>query len=133
MSTISIARNHSFTHKKAREVAEKIAKDLQKRFALDFAWKGDEVEFRRPGCSGRLLVGQNRFDLDVNLNFLLTPLRPAIEREIVAQFDELVEPGEAELQVDAKRANTSLGAKAPAKNAHAPAGMVAKKTSRPKG
>ena len=69
----------------------------------------------------------------MKLNFLLTPLRPAIEREIVAQFDELVEPGEAELEVDPKRANPPPGAKAPAKKAHAPAGKVAKKTSRAKG
>jgi putative polyhydroxyalkanoate system protein len=96
MSTISIARKHAFTHKKAREVAEKIAQDLQKRFALDYAWKGDEVEFRRPGCSGRLAVEQDRFALDVNLNFLLTPLRPAIEREIVAQLDQLVGSGKAD-------------------------------------
>ena len=32
MATISIARKHALTHKKAKEVAEKIAKDLQKRF-----------------------------------------------------------------------------------------------------
>ena len=82
-------------------VAEKIAQDLQARFALDYAWKGDQVEFRRPGCSGRLVVGQDQFALDVNLNFLLTPLRPAIEREIVAQLDQLVGGGKAD---DALRA-----------------------------
>jgi hypothetical protein len=34
MATISIARKHGLPHKKAKDVAEKIAKDLRKRFEL---------------------------------------------------------------------------------------------------
>ena len=53
MATISIARKHSLTHKKARDVAEKIAKDLRKRFDLDYEWHGDHIDFERPGGNGR--------------------------------------------------------------------------------
>ena len=90
MPTIKIARKHSLTHKKARDVAETIAKDLQKRFELEYEWDGDEVEFERPGVSGRLAVAKDTFLLDVNLGWLLTPLKPAFEKEINAQFDKLV-------------------------------------------
>ena len=34
MATISISRPHSLTHKKAKAAAEKIARDLEKRFEL---------------------------------------------------------------------------------------------------
>lgn len=91
MATISIARKHHLTHKKAKDVAEKIANDLNARFALDYRWHGDEVIFERPGCKGRLHVASENFQLDVHLGFLLTPLKPAIEREIVAQFDKLID------------------------------------------
>lgn len=90
MATIKIARKHSLTHKKARDVAEKIAKDLQKRFELEYEWDDDVVEFERPGVSGKLAVAKDKFLLDVNLGWLLTPLKPAFEKEINAQFDKLL-------------------------------------------
>lgn len=90
MASISIGRKHSLPHKKAKEIAEKIAQDLNGRFALDYAWHGDHVDFERPGVSGRMVVGKDELRLDVHLGLLLTPLKPAIEREIHAQLDALV-------------------------------------------
>ncbi len=90
MATIKIARKHTLTHKKARDVAEIIAKDLQKRFELEYEWDDDVVEFERPGVSGTLAVAKDKFLLDVSLGWLLTPLKPAFEKEINAQFDKLV-------------------------------------------
>ena len=90
MAAISIARRHGLTHKKAREVAERIARDLDKRFQLHYAWEGDEVAFQRPGVSGRMQVGKDTLRLDVHLGFLLIALKPAIEREIHAQLDKLL-------------------------------------------
>ena len=55
MASITIAKKHALSHKKAREIAEKIAKDLQRRFELAYAWEGDHVDFERPGVSGRML------------------------------------------------------------------------------
>ena len=74
MATISIARKHALTHKKAKDVAEKIAKDLRKRFELDYAWEGDHIVFERPGVSGRMLIGRDKIALDASLGWLLTPL-----------------------------------------------------------
>lgn len=92
MATISIARKHALTQKKAKAVAEKIAKDLHKRFELDFAWNGNQIDFERPGVSGSMVVGRDKITLDVNLGWLLTPLKPVFEREIAAQLDKLVGP-----------------------------------------
>lgn len=90
MASILIAKKHSLTHAKALEVAEKIAKDLKRRFELDYAWDGDHVDFERPGVSGRMRVGKSDIALDVRLGFLLSALKPAIEREIHAQLDKLI-------------------------------------------
>ncbi len=81
------------TQKKARTAAEKIAKDLKKRFDLDYEWRGDRIEFERPGVSGHMSVGKERIALEVSLGWLLTPLKPAIEREITAHLDKLVDEG----------------------------------------
>jgi putative polyhydroxyalkanoate system protein len=90
MATISIARKHSLSHKKAKEVAEKIAKDLRKRFDLDYEWVGEHIEFERPGVTGSMHVGKDRIKLDVQLGLLLGMLKPTIEREIDAQLDKLL-------------------------------------------
>lgn len=90
MPVISIARKHALSHKKAKDVADKIAKDLKKRFELDYAWDGDDVDFERPGVAGRMHVGRDSISLDVKLGLLLTPLKPVIEREIHSALDKLV-------------------------------------------
>jgi putative polyhydroxyalkanoate system protein len=91
MATISLARKHGLSHKKAKDAAEKIAKDLRKRFELDYAWDGDHIDFERPGVSGRMAVTKDKIALDVNLGWLLTPLKPAIEKEITSQLDKLTD------------------------------------------
>ena len=90
MATISISRKHSLSHKQAKAAAEKIAKDLKKRFELDYEWNGDHIEFARTGVNGSLRVGKDRIALEASLGWLLTPLKPAIEREITAQLDKLL-------------------------------------------
>lgn len=90
MAVISIAKKHALSHRKAKDVAERMARDLKKRFALDYAWDGDDVDFERPGLSGRMHVGKDSISLDVRLGLLLTPLKPAIEREIHTTLDKLV-------------------------------------------
>ena len=93
MATISVAKHHALSLKRAKGVAEKIAKDLQKRFDLDYAWEGNRIHFERPGVSGQMLVGRDKITLDVRLGLLLTPLKGTIEREIVAQLNRLVGRG----------------------------------------
>jgi putative polyhydroxyalkanoate system protein len=90
MATISIGKKHHLSHKKAKVVAEKIAKDLNKRFDLDYAWEGDHVEFERPGLSGRMHVGEDEIRLDVRLGLLLSMMKPVLEKEIHAQLDKLI-------------------------------------------
>ena len=93
MATISIARKHALSHKKAKAAAEKVAQDLNKRFDLDYEWNGERIEFERSGVSGHLSVGKDRITLEVSLGWLLTPLMPVIEREIKAQLDKLLGAG----------------------------------------
>ena len=90
MSAISIERRHGLSHKKALEAADKIARDLQARFQLEYGWIGDHVHFQRPGISGRMHVGKDSLTLDVKLGILLMALKPAIEREIRLQLDKLL-------------------------------------------
>ena len=89
MATISIKRRHKLSHTKARAAAQKIAKDLNKRFDLVCRWDGNDVAFERPGVSGTMRVGKNDVELDVQLSFLMTPLKGPIERAIREELDRL--------------------------------------------
>jgi putative polyhydroxyalkanoate system protein len=90
MATISVVKKHHLTQAKAKVVAEKMAKDLHKRFDLACTWDGDECRFERPGLNGSMSVGKNSIALDVKLGFLLSAVAPSIERAIHEQLDGLV-------------------------------------------
>jgi putative polyhydroxyalkanoate system protein len=88
MAHIAIAKKHALTHPKARAAAEKIAVDLNKRFDLDYAWKGDDIRFKRSGLTGALHVGKETVRLDCELGLMLSLLKPTIEAEVEKQFDK---------------------------------------------
>ena len=93
MATISITRKHSLSMKKAKAAAEKIAKDLNKRYELDYEWNGDRIDFERTGVTGHLSVAKDRIALEVSLGWLLTAFKPTFEREINAQLDKVLGDG----------------------------------------
>jgi putative polyhydroxyalkanoate system protein len=88
MATLSIVKKHRLTHAAARKAAEAVARDLQSRFALSYAWDGDCIAFERPGLHGRLTVGREDVSLECQLGFLLSALKPAIEQEVHKEFDK---------------------------------------------
>lgn len=100
MATIHVVRKHRLPHAKAMGVAQKMAKDLDRRFGLECSWDGDACRFERSGLTGSMVVGKNDITLDVKLGFLLSAVAPSIERAIHEQLDELVgepEPGTAKV------------------------------------
>src|SRR6266568_1971830 len=86
MATLSITKPHHLTHRQAKDAAQRVADDLRARFALEYQWNGDTIAFERPGLSGELRVGRSDVRLDCTLGFLLSALRPAIEKEVNREF-----------------------------------------------
>ena len=86
MARLSIARKHQLTHKKAKDAAQKVADDLKARFELTYAWRGNEIEFNRPGLSGKMHIGKDEVRLDCELGLMLSLLRPVLEAEIDKEF-----------------------------------------------
>ena len=56
MARMSIAKKHHLPHKKAKEAAQKVADDLKARYDLAYAWRGNQIDFSRPGLSGTMVV-----------------------------------------------------------------------------
>ena len=89
MATVRIERSHQLSHDDAKALVERVARDLEKRFDLRWRWDGDDVHFTRPGASGFMHVGAASLVLEVRLGLLLSPLKPAIERQMNANLDAL--------------------------------------------
>ena len=89
MPTIAIKRHHKLDPKRAKAAAHKVIKDLTARYQLACSWDGDDVSFERPGVSGSMHVGKSEVHLDVQLSFLMTPLKGSIEQAIHKELDRL--------------------------------------------
>lgn len=88
MSDITIRRKHGKTPADARSSAEHMAAELKEEFDLSSAWDGDVLRFKRPGVSGELVLDDQEVALHIHLGFLLSALKPTIEREVHKFFDE---------------------------------------------
>ena len=89
MPTIAIKRHHKLDPKRAKAAAHKVIKDLTASYQLVCSWDGDDVSFERPGVSGSMHVGKSEVRLDVQLSFLMTPLKGSIEQAIHKELDRL--------------------------------------------
>ena len=61
---------------------EDIAKGLKKKYKIDYAWKGDRMQFRRTGAAGYLDLGDGFIELNIKLGMVLVPLKGKIEKTI---------------------------------------------------
>jgi putative polyhydroxyalkanoate system protein len=88
MSDIVIIRKHSLGLRKARGAAERVAADLQARFAIDYAWSdSNSLVFGRPGVACRLALARREVALTVQLGLFYRPFRAVLEEKIHACFD----------------------------------------------
>jgi putative polyhydroxyalkanoate system protein len=90
MSDIRIRRAHSKPLAEARKDAERMAQQLKRDFALDYAWDRNVLRFARTGVDGELHVTSKEIRLDARLGFLLAFLKPRIETEAAAILDRLL-------------------------------------------
>ncbi len=83
MSTIDIHAHHTLSHEDAQQAADELARDLAKKFAIDYGWDGDFIHFERPGVHGQITVLDDEIRIQAYLGFLLVMLKGPIEQEIV--------------------------------------------------
>lgn len=93
MATIRVGRLHGLSHREARQLAERLAIDLERRLGVAWRWDGDVVHFERAGASGLMHVGAAEITVEVRLGLLLNPLRASIEKQIHTELDKLTATG----------------------------------------
>jgi putative polyhydroxyalkanoate system protein len=79
---IVVRRQHDLGLAKAKRLAQTLVRRLQNEFGGTYTWKGNELNFRRPGAFGSLTVTKDSVQVRVELGLLLRPLTARIDREI---------------------------------------------------
>lgn len=106
MSDIDIRRGHSLTLPKAREAAEKVARQLKREFALQYRWEGTSLHFTRAGVDGKLTVNASEVHLRAKLGLLLAFLKPQIERKVHEHLDDALAPTRVAARAPAAKKST---------------------------
>ncbi len=88
MAVIDIQRKHGRSVKDAKAAVERVAKAIGKQYGIAHRWEGNALSFSRTGVSGSIRVAKTGVHVHVELGFLMSALRPAIEREISRQLDD---------------------------------------------
>jgi putative polyhydroxyalkanoate system protein len=88
MARIEVRRAHTLGKEAASRSAERIAQQLQNELKGRYYREGDDLRFECPGAHGHIRVGENEVRVEVELSFLLRPLRGHIEREINQYLDQ---------------------------------------------
>ena len=89
MDDIRIEREHGLGLAGARAAAEKLAADLGRRFGLAGEWRGNDLEFERPGVSGKLTVTETHVRLEVALGLMLKAMKGSIENAVHHEVEKV--------------------------------------------
>ena len=95
MATIEISRSHSLPKDQARQKAEELAKSMADKLGLEWKWVDDTIEFHAPsgmakGAKGQVIVRENEVRVEVDLPFMLRPMKGMIEGKINEKLANLV-------------------------------------------
>jgi len=92
VSDIEIRIPHALPLGRARTQAERVAKQLKKRFDLEYAWSGNTLEFSRQGVTGALDITPTEVAVGVRLGLLFSFLKPQIEKQIRHELSTVFGP-----------------------------------------
>ncbi|WP_300618106.1 polyhydroxyalkanoic acid system family protein [Dokdonella sp.] len=88
MAVIDIRRSHSSNLKATKAAVEKVAKAIGEEYGVDHHWDGNDLHFDRSGIKGCISVAKDSLHVRCELGFLMSAMKPLIEREIERKLDE---------------------------------------------
>lgn len=94
MATIEIRKQHTLGKDGARSKAEQIANKMKEKLSIEWAWAGDSIQFEAKhgaakGAKGSVDVTDTQIAVNVDLPFLLRPLKGMIESKIQENLSEI--------------------------------------------
>lgn len=90
MATIRIQRSHRLGARRARKLADDIARDLARDYDMTHQWQDSVLQFQRAGIRGRLEVSEDSLVLRLELGLAMRPFRGRIESAVTSRLDTLL-------------------------------------------
>ena len=73
-----------------RDVAERLAKRLEKEHGVTSSWEGDCVKIRGSGISGEMTFHDGVIDVSVKLGMFVSMFEPVLKKEVKRYLDDHV-------------------------------------------
>jgi putative polyhydroxyalkanoate system protein len=95
MATIDISRSHTLDKDEARKRAEQLAKSMEEKLGIRWRWEGDRIKFdaasgAAKGATGTVSVDTSNVRVEVDLPFMLRPMKGMVESKITDKLDKLI-------------------------------------------
>lgn len=96
MPKISISRNHSLSPALIKQRIVDLGEKLQAKYQAKTSWDGDKtMNVKGPGVEGKLAIADNKVDVNLDLGFLLSPMKGKIEEALTKELERVTRPEEA--------------------------------------
>ena len=94
MATIEMEKKHTLGKEEARKKAEELADKMKEKLGIEWAWSGDRINFEAKsgaakGSKGHVNVSDSAIRVEVDLPFMLRPLKGMVESKIKEKLDAL--------------------------------------------
>ena len=96
MPKINISRNHALPPAVLKQRLVDLGEKLQAKYQAKTSWEGDKtMNVKGPGVEGKLSIGDNKVDVNLDLGFLLSPMKGKIEEALTKELERVTKPDEA--------------------------------------
>lgn len=94
MATIEMEKRHTLSKDEARKKAEDLADKMKEKIGIEWAWSGDTIKFEAKsgaakGAKGKVDVTDSLIRIEVDLPFMLRPLKGMVESKIKEKLDAI--------------------------------------------
>ncbi len=96
MPKINLSRNHSLPPAVIKQRISDLGSKLQEKYQAKTSWVDDKtLTVKGTGVEGKLVIGGDKVDVNLDLGFMLTPLKGKIEETLSRELDKLTKPDAA--------------------------------------
>lgn len=95
MSAIVIRQKHGLAHAEVRARAESLARRIEQRLSVRWAWNGDEMKLTAPpgparGTTGTVRLQDDEVHIEVQLPLALSPMRRLVEGKLRDKLEDVL-------------------------------------------
>lgn len=96
MPKISISRNHSLSPALIKQRIVDLGEKLQAKYQAKTSWDGEKtMNVKGPGVEGKLAIADTKVDVNLDIGFLLSPMKGKIEEALTKELERVTRPEEA--------------------------------------